>query len=324
MSTATIQDESKALAVQELTIRLDSPLASLTPEARHQIETAARAVALSLGVVGISENFEARRDGLIAVADAFTAPPQDDTEQEAMLQAQRDLAKFRTSTTKEVDGYKRPLNDARGKIINLTDTGLRPVEAAEERLQGFINNRQMRLLRERKEAELAAQREQKRIADEAAAAQRAQEAAENARNAAELAAQQAETAKGKAKQKAEDEALRLAAEASRLEEEAFDKSLAAETAPEVVVPVSFLAMAREVKDFTLIGRNDAELKASLTKLLAAHPEFFTIEAKAETPRSYALKLRISDFTDALNGKQPFAKIESAPGINITSKLTTLR
>lgn len=309
-----MSDTASPLAViepAELTIRLESPLSALTPVARHQIETAAKAVALSLGVVDLSENFEARRAELVAAAEAFTAPPKDDAEQELMLHAQRDLAKFRTATTKDGDGYKRPLNDARTKIIAIVDAGLKPVEAAEKRLQGFINNRQQQLARAREEAQRAQEREAKRVADEAAAAQRASEEAERARKAAELAQDPAEQA-------------RLAAEATRLEDEAFAKSLEAEAAPMPVVPVSDLPQAKEYFDFRLAGDTESQKRESLFKLLNAHPGLFTSHIEEEDgTRKYSLTLRVRDLTDKLNGRiQP--AIESAPGIVITRMLTKLR
>lgn len=308
-----MSEPSSSLAViepAELTIRLDHPLSELTATARHQIETAAKAVALSLGVIAISPDFEARRDELIAASAEFTAPPKDDPEQEEMLKAQRALAAFRIAVTKDEDGYKRPLNDAKTKIIAIAKSGLAPVETAEKRLQGFVNNRQQKLAAEREAARLAQEREAKRAAEEAAAAQKAAEEAERAREAAMLAADPAEQA-------------RLAAEAARLEDEAFARQLEAESIQVPSVPVSELPQAKEVMEFAIVGTNAMEQRASLIKLLGAHPELFSAHCKTETPRSFSLTLKIADLQDRINSRMMPA-IASAPGITITKTLSKLR
>jgi len=305
--------EDKALAViepAELTIRLENPLSALTPNVRHQIETAARAVAISLGISGLSDNFDAIKAELISDADDFSAPPADDVEQEEMLSAQRALTAFRIAVTKKEDEYKRPLNDAKTKIIALVKAGLVDVEKAEKRIQGFINNRQQKLMEARREAQLAQEREAQRLAAEAAEAAHAAQEAEKAREAAAKANDPAEQA-------------RLAAEAARLEDEAFAKQLDAESAPLAAVPVSEAPQAKEIVEFSIIGENTIQQKASMIKLLCAHPELFSVHCKTETPRSFSLTLKIADLTDRLNGRMTPA-ITEAPGITIHKTLSKLR
>jgi len=305
--------EDKALAITEpaeLTIRLENPLSAMTPNVRHQIETAARAVAISLGISGLSENFDEIKAELISGANEFSGPPVDDLEQEEMLASQRALAAFRIAVTKKEDEYKRPLNDARTKIIALVKTGLSDVEKAEKRLQGFINNRQQKLLEARREAQLAQERESQRLAAEAAEAARAAEEAEKAREAAAKANDPAEQA-------------RLAAEAARLEDEAFARQLEAESAPLAAVPLSEAPQAKEIIEFSIVGDNTLQQKASMIELLCAHPELFSVHCKTETPRSFSLTLKIADLTDRLNGRMT-PVITSAPGITIHKTLSKLR
>lgn len=309
----------------ELTIILDTAPEAMTENCRHQIEIAARAIAVSLGICGVSKNFEARRSELIATADDFTAPPVTDEDQEEMLTAQRALAAFRIEVGKEEALMKGPLNAAKTKIIELVKTGLATVEAAEKKLQGYINFRQNKLLEERRAEEQRLAAEQKRLADQAAQAEREQQQAEEMRQRAALAEQQARDAATTAeRQKAQQEAAALTQQAEALDADAYGKMLDAETA---AIPAAVSApapQAREVADFALVGRTDSERKESLRRLLAAHPEFFTLEAKEETPRAFSLKLRIADLVDALNGRSSFAELKSAPGITISKKLTTLR
>jgi hypothetical protein len=252
----------------EITIKLDASPDSITPNFRHQIETAARAIAVSLGVCGLTPDFEARRSELIAAAAVFTSPPKDDAEQELMLSKQRDLAAFRISLGKDEDAMKGPLNTARTKIIELVKSGLAGVSAAEARLQGFIQNRQQKLIEERRKVEAAAAAEQKRLADEQAAALRAQQEAERQRQAALIAAQQAELLKGRERIRAQEEAAKLAQQAATAAEDAFLAGLAAEAPkPVAVVPVSDLPMSREVADFEIRG-SDVERKGSLINCCA--------------------------------------------------------
>lgn len=307
MSTDPTQDDAKALAVQT------------------ELRVVTSAIETALGVREITVEFASRRDTLTAAAYEFTTPPETDDAQETILTAQRAVQKLRTELKKNGESLKAPLNSARETIIDIVKRETATLEKAENHLAGLVNHRQQKLAAARREAEEAAARETKRIADEAAAATRAQEAAESARKAAELAAQRAEEAKGKAKQKAAEDAARLAAEASRLEDEAMEKGMAAEAAPEpIVAPVSDLPMARTIIDFELRGRTPSEKKISLILLLNAHPEFFNVHLAETTPRGFSLTLKIQDLTDALCGKEPFKKLESVPGINITTRLSQLR
>lgn len=307
MSTEPTQDDAKTLAVQT------------------ELRVVTSAIETALGVREITVEFATRRDSLTAAAYVFTTPPESDDEQELILTAQRSVAKLRAELKKSGDSLKAPLNSARETIIDIVKRETATLEKAENHLAGLVNHRQQKLAAARREAEEAAARETKRIADEAAAATRAQEAAESARKAAELAAQRAEEANGKAKANAEAEAARLAAEASRLEDEAMEKGMAAEAAPEpFVAPVSYLPMARTIIDFELKGRTPSEKKASLIELLNAHPLFWTAHISETTPRGFSLTLKIQDLTDALAGKEPFKKLEYVPGINITTRLSQLR
>lgn len=302
-----ILDDSRALAV------------------RTELNVVTSAIEVALGVRELTPDFTYRRATLIAAGSNFTAPPKDDDEQDQVLAAQRALAGLRIEVTKQADALKSPLNSAREKIIELHKSGVATIKREEDRLAGLINNRQQKLLRERQEAEAAAERERKRIADEAAEAVRAQEEAERQRRAANLAAQQAELLKGKAKERAEQEAKRLAAAATQAEEEAFARSLAAESATQPVAPiVSEAPQAKEYLDFEISGRTDEEKKASLIKLSNAHPELFGAHVSQEKPRAFSLTLRILDLTERLNGKSSWPIITAAPGITITKKLSNLR
>lgn len=290
-----------------------------------EIAVVTSAIETSLGVRELTVEFAKRRDQLATAAYEFTKPPEDDDSQALILTAQRDVAKLRTELVKNSEALKGPLNNARTKIIDLTNAAVATLKKAEDHCAGLIAHRQQKLLEERRKIEAAAAAEQKRLADEQAAAQRAQQEAERQRLAAEIAAQQAELLKGKAKLKAQQDALDLATAATKAEEEAFLAGLAAETpAPVVAAPVSDLPMAREVIDFEIEGATDSQRKASLIKLLCAHPTLFSAHIKSESPRSFSLNLKVNDLTDALNGKEPFTKLESAPGITITKKLSSLR
>lgn len=307
MITEPTQDDAKAMAVQT------------------ELRVVTSAIETALGVREITVEFATRRDSLTAAAYVFTTPPESDDEQELILTAQRSVAKLRTELKKSGDSLKAPLNSARETIIDIVKRETATLEKAENHLAGLVNHRQQKLAAARREAEEAAARETKRIADEAAAATRAQEAAESARKAAELAAQQAEAAKGKAKEKAAAEAARLAAEASRLEDEAMEKGMAAEAAPEpFVAPVSDLPMARELFDFELTGRNDIEKMRSFYDLLTAHRELFKLTYHDTTPRSFSVSLKITDLVERLNSKPPAPPILSAPGLTITKRLSSLR
>lgn len=293
---------------------------------QQQLTVITTAIEVALGVREITPEAKARVATLSAAAFAFTVPPLDDEEQERISAARRALAAVRIGITKQSDAYKSVLNAPRQTIIDITKKIVETIEKAERHCQGLENARQQRLVRERQEREEAAAREQKRIADEQAAAQRAIEDANRQRLAAKEAARQAESLKGKKKAEAEAEAARLADEARRAEENAIEQSLALETAaPSLpVAPVSDLTMAKEFNDFELIGFTESAKAESLRKLIYAHPQFATYKIADEKPRSYSITLKISDVVDRLNGRDGRPAADSLPGIKVVKRLTRLR
>lgn len=308
------QDNSRALAlIEEKRVAVQTEITVVT-----------EAIEVALGVREITIEFSKRREALISSAQIFNRPPTTDEEQEQILSAQRALGKLRNEVKKKADGYKAPFNAARTKIIEIHDEGIASIEKEEKRLQGLVQHRQQKLLEEQRQREADAAAETKRIADEAAAAERARLEAERTRLQAEIAQQQAELAKGKKKLQAQQEAEEAKRKAEEAEEASFLASLNAEAPrPVVAAPVSDLTMSKQVVDFTIDGDNDVQRKASMIKLLCAHPELFSVHVKNETPREYSLKLKIADTADRLNGRLAPA-IEAAPGITIRKTLSKLR
>lgn len=300
-------------------------LTTIDPRVAQELSVITEALAVSLGVKELTPAFIERRDELTAIAYGFETPPTTDEEQSEILSAQRNVAKLRTELTKNGAALRGPLNTAKTKISEIENGAVEFLKKAEAHCQGLVNFRQNKLLAERRAEEQRIETERKRLADQAAQAEREQQEAERKRQAAALAEQQAQEATTKAaRDKAAAEALRLTQEAEALDTAAYEKEIEAALAPMAQAASAPAPQAREIRDFVLIGRNEAERKDSLRRLLAAHPEFFALEAKDETPRAFSLKLRIQDLTDALNGKAPFAKLDTAPGITVSTKLSVLR
>lgn len=295
------------------------------PKVTQELEIVTSAIEVSLGVKELTTAFSSRRDELTATVYEFTKPPTTDEEQAEILTAQRAVAKLRTDLTKNAAALKSPLNAARSRIIELENAAVDTLKKAETHAQGLVNFYQNKLAEARRAEEQRIAAEQRRIAEQAAQAKREQEEAERKRQQAVLAAQQAHEAATKAERdKAAAEAAKLNEEAAQLEADAYGKALDAEMAP-VVLPVSAPApQAREVYDFTLIGRNEFEKGHSLAALYTQHPEFFSHNVREEGAREFTIKLKVKDLLDALEGKAPFAKLESAHGITITKRLSTLR
>lgn len=295
---------------------LSTALATISPEVAQELRIVTQAIEVSLGVRELTVDFKQRRYDLLGAADMFVAPPENDDEQEKIKTAQRALAALRIEVNKQSDALKGPLNTARKKIIDLTDSGVSMIEKAEKRLEGFIQHRQQLLIRQ--------QQERKKIEDAAREAKEALEAAETQRLAAEYAAKQAEAMKGREKQQAEAKAAQMAADAQRAAEDAFERALAAESSPAPeAAPVSELPMSREVYDFEIVGNRPDEKAKNLIALAYEYPELFTAHFKDESPRGYSLSLKIMDVTDKLNGKLPaFGCVP--PGLKIITKLTKLR
>lgn len=286
-------------------------LATIDPKVVQELKVVTEAISVSLAVREITVDFAKRRDELIASASEFLSPPTSDDEQQEILTAQRALQGLRKEVEKQAAALKAPLNAARKNIIEIEDRASESIQKEERRLQGLVNHFQQKLLTDRRAEEQRIETERSRIADQQAQAQREQDEAERLRQKA-LIAPPAQAAK-------------LEAAAEQLEAEAYGKFLDAESATiPAGAPSAPAPQAREVHDFELIGRNDSEKKESFRRLQAAHPEFFNLVAREETPREFSLKLRIADLVDALNGKPPFQKLTGAPGITITTKLTTLR
>lgn len=291
---------------------------------RTELTAVTAGIEVALGVKELAPAYAARRDSLLTIAEAFTKPPTNDDEQEQILAASRPIAKLRTEVEKQAKALRAPLNAGADAIIAIEKAAKAELKREEDRLGGLVNNYQMKVAEDRRKAEAEAEKERQRIANEQAAAERQRREAEEAQQRAEIARQQAEQLKGKAAEKAKAEADRLAKEAQEKDDAAFEAELKAQaTVAPVVVPTSERT-AREYFDFEIIGRTPSEQKASLIKLLCAHPEFFGTSIKSETPRGFSLSLKVNDLCDALNGKEPFKQITAAPGINITSHLTKLR
>lgn len=301
-------------------------LAILDPKVAQELKVVTEAISVSLAVKEITIDFAKRRDELIANSSEFLTPPTNDDEQQEIITAQRALQGLRKEVEKQAAALKSPLNAARKNIIDIEDRATTAIDKEEKRLQGLVNHRQQKLLEERRAEEAKIEAERKRLADEQAKAQREEEEAERKRRQAEIAAQQALEAKTKAERdKAAAEAQRLNDEAAKLESDAYGRNLEAEMAPPTpTVPSAPMPQARRIYDFELIGTTPSAMKGCLIALLNAHQEFFSCSASPTTPRHFTLSLKVQDLMDALSGKEPFTKLESAPGIRVTERLATLR
>lgn len=292
----------------ELTLTLDTAPDAITPTGRDQILNAAKAVAVSLGIVGITDKFAIRRDELVATA--WGVPQvQDPSELEIALAAYRNLRDFEKEVEREEGALKGPLNDAKNRLLRLIETEMATAGKAKKRLKDMIDGYEAEQEAKRQAAARAAEQERARIAAEAAKAQRMAEEAERQRRAAQDAAARAEHSKGAESEKAKAEAARAAAEATRLEEEAFNRSLQAEMAPEPTLaePEKTQGVsAREVLDYEVIGANQFQQHDSLIAFAKSNPRLVKVEIKRR------------DLLDALASGQ----ITEAPGIRIVKKLDT--
>lgn len=267
-----------------------------------------------------------RGEKAIAACLEYTKPPTSDEEQNEILSVQRTAQKLRTELVKQGDAYKAQLNGPKDAIHEIVKQAEAALKKAELHCQGLTNAYQKRL-QDARDAELArVQREREETERQRQQAQRETEEAERKRQQAEIARQRAEEANSPAaKLKAQQEQKRLEDEAAKLEADAYEKDLAAAMAPPAPAPISAPEpQAREIHTFSLNGRNDGEKRESLIKLLHAMPHFFGATIHEESPRSFSIGLKIKDLTDAINGVPPFEKLTAAPGITISSRLSTLR
>lgn len=309
---------------KSITLRFADP--DQDPKVTQELAIVTSAIEVSLGVKELTTAFAARRDELTATVYGFVRPPTNDEEQANILSAQRAVAKLRTDLTKNASALKSPLNAARSRIIDLEDSAVQFLKKAETHAQSLINAYQQKLADARRAEELRVQREREETERQRQQAQRETEEAERKRQQAEIARQRAEEANSPAaKLKAQQDQKRLEDEAAKLEADAYEKDLAAAMAPPAPAPISAPEpQARTVYDFTVNGRNEFEKGASLAALYKQHPEFFNHTVKEEAPREFTIKLKVKDLLDALAGNAPFAKLESANGITISTRLSTLR
>lgn len=296
------------------------------PKVTQELAIVTSAIEVSLGVKELTTAFAARRDELTATVYEFTKPPTNDDEQAEILTAQRAVAKLRTDLTKNAAALKSPLNAAKSRILEIENAAVETLKKAEAHAQGLVNNYQQALANARREEEQRLQRERDEIERQRQQALREQEEAERKRQQAEIARQEAERANSpEAKLKAQQEEQRLKDEASKLEADAYERELEAAMAPTpAAIPSAPPPQAREILDFELIGTSPAAQKGCLIALLNEHPEFFNCSISQTTPRHFTLSLKVQDLMDAIAGKEPFQKLERAPGIRITSRLATLR
>lgn len=309
--------------------QLRTELAQSIP-AKAQVIQAVRiaipALIVATGAQELIPDLGQRGEKAIAACLEYTNPPTTDDEQNEILAVQRVAQKLRTELVKQGDAYKAQLNGPKDAIHEIVKQAEAALKKAELHCQG-LNNAYQKKLQDARDAELQrVAAEQKRIADQSAQAQREQEEAERKRQQAEIARQRAEEANSPAaKLKAQQEQKRLEDEAAKLEADAYEKDLAAAMAPPAPAPISAPEpQSRTIYDFELVGRNMGEKRGSLLNLLEAHPEFFGCSISETTPRHFTISLKVADLMDALVGKEPFKKLESAQGIHITTRLSTLR
>lgn len=294
------------------------------PKIVQELRIVLPAILVSLGAQELTVDFKQRKEDLTAAVLEFTQPPTNLDEQNEILAAQRGVSKLRTELEKNAEAMKAPLNNARTKIIELVKNAVEDLKKVEGHAQGLVNNYQQKLTDELNRQAAEAQRQRDAIARKEQEAQRQREQADRDREAARLAQERADQAKSAAaRNKLEEEAEALRQKANASDTSALNLELAVESAPEIAAPTATPA-AKEIKGFTLNGRNDHEKGENLKKLFAKHPEFFACHIKEDGAREFSIKLKIKDLTDALEGTPPFQKLESAPGITITTKLSTLR
>lgn len=267
-----------------------------------------------------------RGEKAIAACLEYTKPPTSDDEQNEILSVQRTAQKLRTELVKQGDAYKAQLNGPKDAIHEIVKQAEAALKKAELHCQGLNNAYQQKLADARRDEEQRVQREREEIERQRQQALREQEEAERKRQQAEIARQRAEEANSPAaKLKAQQDQKRLEDEAAKLEADAYEKDLAAAMAPQCQAPISAPEpQAKTVYDFSVNGRNEFEKGASLAALYKQHPEFFSHNVKEESPREFTIKLKVKDLLDALAGNAPFAKLEHANGITISTRLSTLR
>jgi len=295
------------------------------PKIIQELRIVLPALIVALGGQELVTDLKNRSDEATAAIYEFTQPPTTDEEQNEIIAAQRGASKLRTELTKQADAYKAPLNAARKTIIDLTNAATEILEKAEKHAQGLVNHRQQKLLEERRRQEAEVERQAQELRNKEAEAQRQRDEAERQRQqAAEAERRAAEAKTAAARLKAEQEAAALKAQAEANDTAALKTELAIESTPLRIIEPGLEPQAKEIRDFVIIGRSPSEKKASLIALLNRHPEFFTCHISETTPRAFSLSLKISDLTDALAGKEPFAKLESSPGITVIERVSNLR
>lgn len=300
------------------TFELDLP-DNIAAEPRKEITTramkAANAVAISLGVVGLTPDFTERRDKLVKEAEQvkqITSPE----ELEAATKVWKHVSSFRIEMRKEEDAFKRPLNDAKTQLMAMVNEAMSPAEKAEKRLSDMING----YARERAQEEEKRQREEaarmKKIEDdrikaeqEAARMKKEKEDAEERARKAQEAAEAAKTPAAKAK--AEEAARKAQETTDALEEERLAKEL--ETpAPEpmpIAAPVAQnpkgLSTKREL-DYRIAGKNQFEKAKNIAALAVQYPDLFslTTEKVQGEDRPTGLRLLRANILDRLNGRAP--------------------
>jgi hypothetical protein len=257
----------------------------------------------------VSTDSETRKRELIAAASEILEVT-DEEQQSLAIHAERDLKNLRTSVENARKTIKAPVIELGKKIDQIAADFIEDAEREEKRLMGMVNFFQRKQLDLRREAERKAQQERDRIQKEIDDARHAQEQAERKRKEAEDLARIAQEASTKRERdKAALEVRNLEQEAARLEDEAFEKSLAAESIPTAIIPTAEPPKGLTVKealDFRVCGASEFSQRKSLAAAVAVYPHLFNI-----TPRR-------QDILDAIN-KQGITEI---PGLEIFEKLTS--
>lgn len=295
------------------------------PKIIQAVRVAIPALIVASGGQELVTDLKSRLADAITGIHEFTQPPTNIEEQEEILAAQRVAQKLRTEIDKAAAAFKAQLNGPKGTIHEMAEALVEKLKKAELHAQSLVNHFQQKLTdeRNRQAAEVARQAEELRKKEQEAQQQREQ--AERDRELALAAEQRAAQAKTEAARiKALGDAAALREQATAKDEAAFRTEMQIESTPVRMVQPDIKPQAKTIRDFTIAGRSPSEKKASLIKLLCEHPSFWTAHIAEEKPRSFTLTLKVQDLMDALAGKEPFAKLESAPGIVISERLSQLR
>lgn len=137
----------------EIIVHLDTAPANIGDKEREAIETAARAIAMSMKVLGFSDEFRTTRAKLITNANSGVTTVLTPDELESAVRVLSEMATFQKKIDAEEETLKSSLHKPKTALMRFFEAEMEDFLKAKKRVSEMVNHYQTLQLREKEERE---------------------------------------------------------------------------------------------------------------------------------------------------------------------------